>query len=117
MNAHESPARDTVPAAPAPLTRGERRAVRAVAVLVAALGLVGFVNSFAAVQRALQPSFGWLAWSAPVGIDVAIVAFSAADVVLARLGMRLRLLRLFPWALIAATVYLNVAGEPDCRIG
>ena len=35
-----------------------------------ALGLIGAVNSFARVVRAVEPSFGRLAWTVPLGIDV-----------------------------------------------
>ncbi|WP_412519719.1 DUF2637 domain-containing protein [Actinomadura madurae] len=81
------------------------------AALVTVLGLLGFVNSFAAVADAARPSFGWLAWSVPIGIDLGIAIFAALDIVLARLDMRVRWLRFIPWALTAATVYLNVAEQ------
>ncbi|GAA0236277.1 hypothetical protein GCM10009527_035970 [Actinomadura nitritigenes] len=82
-----------------------------VAALVTVLGLLGFVNSFAAVADAAAPSFGRLAWSVPLGIDLGIAIFAALDIVLARLDMRVRWLRLVPWTLTAATVYLNVAEQ------
>ena len=47
----------------------------------------------------------------PIGVDLGIAVFSALDIVLARLDMRIRWLRLIPWSLTGATVYLNVAGE------
>jgi hypothetical protein len=94
-----------------PLAEGEIRAVWAVAVLIGALGLLGFVNSFAAVSRAARPAFGGLAPTVPLGTDLAIAAFSAADIVLARLDIQARWVRLVPWALTAATIYLNVAGQ------
>ncbi|MFB9830942.1 DUF2637 domain-containing protein [Actinoallomurus acaciae] len=93
------------------LTEHEQTAVSVVAGLVAALGLLGFVNSFARVAAAAHDSFGRLAFTVPVGVDVGIAVFSALDIVLARLDMRLRWLRLVPWSLTGATVYLNVAGE------
>ncbi|NVI91401.1 DUF2637 domain-containing protein [Actinomadura sp. BRA 177] len=93
------------------LTSNEFTAVAVVAALVAVLGLLGFVNSFAAVADAARPSFGRLAWSVPIGIDLGIAIFAALDIVLARLDMRVRWLRLVPWALTAATVYLNVAEQ------
>ena len=86
-------------------------AARAVAVLAAALGLLGFVNSFRAVARAAQASFGELAPTVPLGIDLAIAVFSAMDIVLARLDMRPRWVRLVPWTLTAVTIYLNAAGQ------
>jgi hypothetical protein len=94
------------------LTSNEHTAVRAVAGAVAALGLLGFLNSFARVADAARASFGHLACTVPIGVDLGIAVFSALDIVLARLDMRLRWLRLIPWTLTAATVYLNVAGEP-----
>ncbi|CNF02089.1 Protein of uncharacterised function (DUF2637) [Mycobacterium tuberculosis] len=93
------------------LTSNEFTAVAVVAALVAVLGLLGFVNSFAAVADAARPSFGRLAWSVPIGIDLGIAIFAALDIVLARLDMRVRWLRFIPWALTAATVYLNVAEQ------
>ena len=93
------------------LSTNEFTAVAVVAALVAVLGLLGFINSFAAVAQAARPSFGSLAWTVPLGIDLGIAIFAALDIVLARLDMRLRWLRLIPWTLTAATVYLNVAGE------
>jgi hypothetical protein len=95
-----------------PLTGPERAAVAAVAVLVAVLGLIGFVNSFTRIAAAAVPSFGRLAPTVPLGIDVGIAGFCALDIVLARLDMRPRWVRLIPWALTAATIYLNVSGQP-----
>jgi hypothetical protein len=93
------------------LTEHEQTAIAIVGGLVAALGLLGFVNSFTRVAAAARDSFGSLAFTVPVGIDVGIAVFSALDIVLARLDMRLPWLRLIPWSLTGATVYLNVAGE------
>ncbi|TYB47871.1 DUF2637 domain-containing protein [Actinomadura chibensis] len=93
------------------LTSSEFSAVAVVAALVAVLGLLGFVNSFAAVVGAAAPSFGRLAFTVPLGIDLGIAIFAALDIVLARLDMRIRWLRFIPWALTAATVYLNIATE------
>jgi Protein of unknown function (DUF2637) len=108
----------TTAAAPAPgecarpLTGAERRAVSMTAVLAGVLGLIGFANSFRAVADAARASFGPLAVTVPIGVDLGIAVFSALDIVLARLDMRPRWVRLVPWALTAATVYLNVAGQP-----
>jgi len=95
------------------LSEREFTSTAVVAALVGVLGLLGFVNSFAGVQAAARPSFGWLAFTVPIGIDVGIAVFSALDIVLSRLDMRLRWLRLIPWALTAVTVYLNVARQHD----
>jgi Protein of unknown function (DUF2637) len=91
----------------------ERIAAGAVVAMVALLGIIGAVNSFRAVAEAVEPSFGELAWTVPVGVDVGIAVFTALDLLLARVGMRMAWLRLVPWALVATTVYLNVAGEHD----
>ncbi|MBO2453649.1 DUF2637 domain-containing protein [Actinomadura barringtoniae] len=93
------------------LSEHEFSAVAVVVACVVVLGLLGFVNSFAAVEHAARPSFGWLAWTVPLGVDLGIAIFAALDIVLARLDMRVRWLRLLPWTLTAATVYLNVADE------
>src|SRR5256885_7563744 len=84
--------------------------------MVAALGLLGFVNSFTRVAAAARDSFGWLAFTVPIGVDLGIGVFSALDIVLARLNMRLRWLRLIPWSLTGATVYLNVADRKSTRL-
>jgi hypothetical protein len=94
-----------------PLTDGELTAAWWVGAAAAALGVLGFVNSFRAVARAAVSSFGELAPTVPLGIDLAIAVFSAMDIVLARLDMRPRWVRLVPWSLTAATIYLNVAGQ------
>lgn len=112
MTTMPQPPSDSGTATPKPLTRGEAKAVRAVAILAVTLGLIGLANSFAAVQHAVADSFGWWAWSAPLGIDIAIAIFTAMDIIHARLDMRTRWLRLAPWTLVAVTIYLNVAPEP-----
>ena len=94
-----------------PLSGGERRAVAVTGALAAVLGLIGFANSFRAVADAARASFGELAVTVPVGVDLGIAVFSALDIVLARLDLRPRWVRLVPWTLTAATVYLNVAGQ------
>ncbi|WP_431894654.1 DUF2637 domain-containing protein [Nonomuraea sp. bgisy101] len=101
--------RPPTPTAPRPLTEGEHTAVAVTAGVTGVLGMLGFVNSFDRVADAAEPSFGWFSWTVPLGIDLGIAVFSALDIVLARLGMRVRWLRFIPWALTAATVYLNVA--------
>ena len=95
------------------LGRIERAAAGAVVALVVLLGVIGAVNSFRAVAEAVEPSFGGLAWTVPVGVDVGIAVFTALDLLLARVGMRMSWLRLVPGVLVATTIYLNVAGERD----
>lgn len=91
------------------VTRGEK----ALAALVAVLGLIGFGLSFENVASALEPSFGRLSPAVPIGIDVGIAAFTWTDLAMARRNMRTRWLRLVPWGLVGVTVFLNVAREPD----
>lgn len=76
-----------------------------------ALAAGGFVNSFSAVRDALEPSLGDRAWTIPVLIDVGIAVFSGIDLLFTRLDMRVRWLRLVPWTLNGATIWLNVAVE------
>jgi uncharacterized protein DUF2637 len=94
-----------------PLSRAELVAAGTVGALVAALAVLGFVNSFAAVEEVAEPSFGDLAYTLPIAVDLGIFAFTALDLVLARLDMRVGWLRLIPWSLTAGTIYLNVSAE------
>jgi hypothetical protein len=98
-------------AAVRPLTDGEVAAAQATAALTALLGLLGFAISFSSVAHAAASSFGKWAPAVPIGTDLAIAVFSGADLVLARLDMRPRWVRLLPWSLTSATVYLNVSGQ------
>jgi hypothetical protein len=104
------------PLGPAParlpeLTGGWLAGAWALVALAIALAIGGFANSFTAVRDAVEPSFGPLAWTVPVLIDVGVAVFSGIDLLFTRLGMRLWWLRLVPWALIGATIWLNVADE------
>ncbi|MGH3500940.1 MAG: DUF2637 domain-containing protein [Nocardioidaceae bacterium] len=92
-----------------PLSEGEYTAVAVVTGAVAVLAALGFANSFAAVQAAARASFGGLAFTVPLAVDLGIAVFAALDIVLARLDMRTRWLRMIPWSLVAVTIYLNVA--------
>jgi hypothetical protein len=95
------------------LSDGEQLAVLAVGVATLLLGVVGLANSFAAVAAAAEPTFGRLAWTVPIGIDIGILVFTCLDLVLARLDMRVAWLRLVPWSLVGVTVYLNIAEQHD----
>ena len=88
-------------------------AVVLVGLAVLLLGLIGLINSFANVTRALEPSFGGLAWMATLGIDLGILVFSALGLVLALMDMHIGWLRLVPWSLTAATIYLNIADQDE----
>ncbi|HEY8455760.1 MAG TPA: DUF2637 domain-containing protein [Actinopolymorphaceae bacterium] len=88
-----------------------RRGAIVTGMLTLALGVLGFVNSFRAVAEAAEPMFGPLAPTVPIGIDVGIAVFTGLDLVLAKLNMRPVWLRVVPWSLVAATIYLNVEGQ------
>lgn len=96
-----------------PLSKSERLATYGVAALVVSLMILGFINSFAAIRDASKESFGELAFTVPLGIDLGVLAFASLNLVLARMDMSVRWLRLIPWTLTAVTVYLNVATEHD----
>ncbi|GAA1727972.1 DUF2637 domain-containing protein [Nonomuraea bangladeshensis] len=104
-------------ASPRPLSEGERTLISVTAAAVGVLGLIGFIISFATVMEAAKPTFGPLAFMLPLGVDLGIAVFSALDIVLARLDMRVRWLRFIPWTLTAATVYLNIAAYADAPGG
>jgi Protein of unknown function (DUF2637) len=95
------------------LPREWRWAVRLIGVAVGSLGVLGFVNSFARIQAAAASTFGGLAWTLPTGVDLGIAVFSAMDVVLAKAGLRPWWIRFVAPGLTAATVWLNVSGEPS----
>jgi hypothetical protein len=95
--------------------QGEYFAWLGLGVAVGALGLVGFVVSFSRVQEGVVPYFGGLAWTVPLGIDLGIAVFTGLDLLMTYSGMRTRWLRLVPWSLVTATVYLNTVGEPTTQ--
>ena len=47
----------------------------ALVLLAMALAIGGFANSFTAVRDAVEPSFGSMAWTVPVLIDVGVAVF------------------------------------------
>jgi hypothetical protein len=97
--------------APVALTRAVKVAIGVVALLALVPPVLGALVSFEAVSAAVEPSFGPLAWTVPVGVDAGIAVFTALDLIMGLLGMRTRWLRLVPWSLTATTIYLNVASE------
>ncbi|MEU6175838.1 DUF2637 domain-containing protein [Streptantibioticus parmotrematis] len=73
----------------------------------AVVSTLGLLSSYTALEtRATGWGWEW-PWLLPVGIDVAIPAFTGASLVLIRMGMELRWIRWVPRALTAVTVYLN----------
>jgi hypothetical protein len=100
----------------APLGAGVKWAIGVVAPLALVPPALGALVSFSSVSAAMAPSFGDLAWTVPVGVDAGIAVFTAIDLIMGLWGMRTRWLRLVPWSLTLATIYLNVAAE-DTVIG
>ncbi|MGH8878606.1 MAG: DUF2637 domain-containing protein [Stackebrandtia sp.] len=92
----------------APLRFGGKAAAWFLGLLAFALGVVGFAVSFETVAKAVEPAFGEYAFLVPTGVDLGIFVFAGLGLLLARMDMRLPWLRLVPWGLTAATVFLNV---------
>lgn len=94
-------------------SRGERAAVCLIGASMFALALIGMYVSFQTVYEYVHPWFGDTAWAVPVAIDVAILVFSAADLLLSYWRMAKPSMRLIPWGFTAATIWLNwQAGGP-----
>ena len=94
-------------------TTGERAAVCLIGAAMLTLALIGMYVSFQTVYEYVRPWFRDTAWAVPVAIDVAILVFSAADLLLSYWRMAKPSMRLIPWAFTAATIWLNwQAGGP-----
>ena len=92
---------------------GERAAVCLIGAAMFALALIGMYVSFQTVYEYVLPWFHDTAWAVPVSIDVAILVFSAADLLLSYWRMAKPSMRLIPWGFTAATIWLNwQAGGP-----
>ncbi|MCT9145700.1 DUF2637 domain-containing protein, partial [Streptomyces violarus] len=92
------------------MTRLQRRLVAGVAVGAAAIAVIGFVGSYAAVaELAERKHFGRFAVLFPVGLDAGILVLLALDLLLTWLRMPLPLLRHIAWLLTAATIAFNGA--------
>ncbi|PGH49314.1 DUF2637 domain-containing protein [Streptomyces sp. Ru87] len=95
-----------------PLSKPERGLLGSVAVAAGAVGILGLVSSFDAVAGAAERWGFGTPWMLPVGIDVAIPVFTAANLLLIRVNMPLAWVRFVPWALTFVTCWLNVdAGD------
>jgi hypothetical protein len=93
---------------------GERAAVCLIGAAMFALALIGMYVSFQTVYEYVLPWFHHTAWAVPVSIDVAILVFSAADLLLSYWRMAKPSMRLIPWGFTAATIWLNwQAGGPS----
>ncbi|NBM17501.1 DUF2637 domain-containing protein [Streptomyces sp. GC420] len=92
-----------------PLSRAEKTLLGTVVPAGVGVGGLGLASSFASVSEAgEQWGFAW-PWMLPVGIDLAIPVFTAANLLLVRLGMPLAWVRFVPWGLTLITCGLNVA--------
>jgi hypothetical protein len=90
-----------------PLSGQELVLVVAIVLAAAVVSTLGLLSSYTALETKAA-GWGWeWPWLLPVGIDVAIPAFTGANLVLIRMGMELRWIRWVPRALTAVTVYLN----------
>ncbi|MEV0604542.1 DUF2637 domain-containing protein [Streptomyces sp. NPDC050315] len=111
---------DARPAGGVPLLSGQELVLVVAIVLAAAVvSTLGLLSSYTALETKAA-GWGWdWPWLLPVGIDVAIPAFTGANLVLIRMGMELRWIRWVPRALTAVTVYLNwnAAHSTSGRLG
>ncbi|MFD3621509.1 DUF2637 domain-containing protein [Streptomyces sp. NPDC058676] len=90
-----------------PLSGQELVLVVGIVLAAAVVSTLGLLSSYTALETKAA-GWGWeWPWLLPVGIDVAIPAFTGANLVLIRMGMELRWIRWVPRALTAVTVYLN----------
>lgn len=90
-----------------PLSGQELVLVVGIVLAAAVVSTLGLLSSYTALETKAA-GWGWeWPWLLPVGIDVAIPAFTGANLVLIRMGMELRWIRWVPRALTTVTVYLN----------
>ncbi|MFE5797784.1 DUF2637 domain-containing protein [Streptomyces sp. NPDC056503] len=102
-----------------PLSGQELLLVVGIVLAAAVVSTLGLLSSYTALE-AKAAAWGWeWPWLLPVGIDVAIPAFTGANLILIRMGMELRWIRWVPRVLTAVTVYLNwnASDSASGRIG
>jgi hypothetical protein len=98
---------------PPPFGRAEKGLLAVVVPAGVGVGGLGLATSFGSVARAAERWGFAHPWMLPVGIDTAIPVFTAANLLLIRLDMRLSWVRWVPWALTFVTCWLNVAAGDD----
>lgn len=94
---------------PPPLSRTEKALLGVVVPAGAGVGGLGLVASFDSVSSAAARWGFGEPWMLPIGIDLAIPVFTAANLLLIRLGMPLAWVRFVPWTLTLVTCWLNIA--------
>ncbi|WP_367124762.1 DUF2637 domain-containing protein [Streptomyces phytohabitans] len=101
-----------------PLSQRERVLLGTVGGLGVGVGVLGLAASFDAVSAAAARWGFGQPWMLPVGIDVAIPVFTAANLLLIRTNMPLAWVRWVPWTLTAVTCWLNVAAghSPSAKV-
>jgi hypothetical protein len=94
-----------------------------IGLLVVCLAVLGAIGSFHTVRRLARPFFGNLDWIVPLGVDIGIFAFLAADLWQEYLASKelidrgLPFLRWIAWAFTAATVYINASAAHGNPVG
>ncbi|MFC8829373.1 DUF2637 domain-containing protein [Streptomyces sp. NPDC057137] len=94
---------------PPPLGRADKALLGVVIPAGGGVGGLGLVASYDSVSTAATRWGFTEAWMLPVGIDLAIPVFTAANLLLIRLGMPLAWVRFVPWGLTLITCWLNIA--------
>lgn len=94
---------------PSPLGAADKVLLSAVIPAGGGVGSLGLVASYDSVSSAATRWGFTEAWMLPVGIDLAIPVFTAANLLLIRLGMPLAWVRFVPWGLTLITCWLNIA--------
>src|SRR5436305_158633 len=101
--------------APAPFWRPTQDGARAIllwlAVAVALIGAIALALSFTSVMDAARPFFGRAAWAIPVLMDTTLGVLTFFSITLELNGLRSPLARYGARALVALTVYANVAPQ------
>ncbi|WP_371637719.1 DUF2637 domain-containing protein [Streptomyces zaomyceticus] len=78
--------------------------------LMPVVGVIGFASSYKALEKfATEQGFGSLAWTFPIGIDGAILAFLAWDLILVRRGTPWPPLRFAAHFMTVVTIVFNAA--------
>ncbi|WP_431959346.1 DUF2637 domain-containing protein [Actinacidiphila sp. bgisy160] len=92
-----------------PLGKGEKFMAFAVVVMATGVSVLGLLSSFEALSTKAEAEWGWAhPWMLPLGLDLAIPAFTLARLLLIRLDLHVPAwLTWIPRLLTAATIYLN----------